>query len=66
MAGENAEDADLTEAVDKFKIEEDKRFNSIAQQLNNVCFFNPREPLQYKATRPKAYWRRSWFFCSFL
>jgi len=55
MAGENAEDADLTEAVDKFKIEEDKRFNSIAQQLNNVCFFNPREPLQYKATRPKAY-----------
>ena len=61
MAGENADDAGLTvveevrrcmfEALDRYKIEVEKRFNGITQLCDMFAFFNPHELLQNKTTR---------------
>ena len=58
MAGENAEDAGLTiveevrrcmfEALNRYKIEAERRFNGITQLNDMFAFLNPHELLQNK------------------
>jgi len=61
MVGENAEVAGLTaveevkrcmfEALDRHKIEAEKRFNGITQLNDMFAFLNSHEHLQNKTTR---------------